>query len=468
MRDLGGARTKVVATIGPASVDRIPELLAAGMDVARINLSHGTDDEQALAIRRVREADSTVAVLVDLPGPKIRLGNLVAPAVRLNTGEGFVLRPADGAPGDASGASVGYPALAEDLRAGDRLLLADGAVELRVTGLDHEVHTEVVRGGPIRSHAGVSVPSDRLSRPTLTEEDRRGAPRAAALGAHYLAQSFVRRSDDIRELRALTGSAALPIVAKVETRAAVDDFDDIARAADAVMIARGDLGVELPFEDVPIIQKQLVRRALDLAVPVIVATQMLESMVVAPRPTRAEASDVANAIFDGADAILLSAETAIGAHPVLAVETAARIAAECDRSGAAYLSSGRTPTAETDADALAYAAVALANAEADVSAIACYTRSGRTARILSSLRPRVGILAYSPDPVVVAELALVHGVHARQCAAVADARLALLSGHLEAEPGLPAGGAVVLVASTAAPGSGPNLLEVVRVVRPNG
>jgi pyruvate kinase len=301
----------------------------------------------------------------------------------------------------------------------------------------------------------------------VTDEDRRGAPRVAALGAHYLAQSFVRRSDDIRELRALTGSAALPIVAKVETRAAVDDFDDIARAADAVMIARGDLGVELPFEDVPIIQKQLVRRALDLGVPVIVATQMLESMVVAPRPTRAEASDVANAIFDGADAILLSAETAIGAHPVLAVETAARIAAECDRSGAAYLSSGRTPTAETDADALAYAAVALANAEADVSAIACYTRSGRTARILSSLRPRVPILAYSPDPVVVAELALVHGVHARPGEAVADARLALLSGHLEAEPGLPAGGAVVLVASTAAPGSGPNLLEIERVLRAN-
>jgi pyruvate kinase len=190
-------------------------------------------------------------------------------------------------------------------------------------------------------------------------------------------------------------------------------------------------------------------------------------MVVAPRPTRAEASDVANAIFDGADAILLSAETAIGAHPVLAVETAARIAAECDRSGAAYLSSGRTPTAETDADALAYAAVALANAEADVSAIACYTRSGRTARILSSLRPRVPILAYSPDPVVVAELALVHGVHARPGEAVADARLALLSGHLEAEPGLPAGGAVVLVASTAAPGSGPNLLEIERVLRAN-
>ena len=224
---------------------------------------------------------------------------------------------------------------------GDRILLADGAAELRVLSAGTEVFTEVVRGGPIRPHAGVSIPSDRLSRPTLTEEDRRGAPRAAALGAHYLAQSFVRRSDDVRELRALTGSAALPIVAKIETRAAVDDFDEVARAADAVMIARGDLGVELPFEEVPIIQKQLVRRALDLGVTAIVATQMLESMVVAPRPTRAEASDVANAIFDGADAILLSAETAIGAYPVLALETAARIAAECDRGGSAYLSPGR-------------------------------------------------------------------------------------------------------------------------------
>ena len=300
-----------------------------------------------------------------------------------------------------------------------------------------EVQTEVVRGGPIRPHAGVSVPSDRLSRPTLTEEDRRGAPRVAALGANYLAQSFVRRSDDIRELRALTGSAALPIVAKIETRAAVDDFDDIARAADAVMIARGDLGVELPFEEVPIIQKQLVRRALDLGVPVIVATQMLESMVVAPRPTRAEASDVANAIFDGADAILLSAETAIGAHPVLAVEAAARIAAECDRRGSAYLS--RRPQAH-GRDRCRRAGLCRRRP--------CRRRGRRRRdRVLHAQRPngpdpqltaaRVPILAFSPDPVVVAELALVHGVHARPCEAAADARLAFLSGHWRPSRGCP-------------------------------
>jgi pyruvate kinase len=464
MRDLSRGRTKLVATIGPASVDRVPELLAAGMDVARVNLSHGTDADHALAIGRVREADPTAAVLVDLPGSKIRLGDLVEPVVQLTTGQGFVLRPSDDSPGDASGAHIAYPGLGEDLHPGDRVLLADGAAELRVLSAGPDVRTEVVRGGPIRSRAGVSVPSERLSRPTLTEEDRRDAPRAAALGASYLAQSFVRRANDIGELRALMGSAALPIVAKIETRAAVGDFDEVARAADAVMIARGDLGVELPFEEVPIIQKQLVRRALDLGVPAIVATQMLESMVAAPRPTRAEASDVANAIFDGADAILLSAETAIGEHPVLAVETAARIAAECDRRGAAYLAPGRSPTTETDADALAYAAVALATANPDVAAVACYTRTGRTARILSALRPRVPILALSPDPVVVAELALVHGVYGRSCdVSAADARLELLSGQLSAEAGLPAGSAVVLVASTAAPGSGPNLLEVVRL-----
>ncbi|HEV2951167.1 MAG TPA: pyruvate kinase, partial [Actinomycetota bacterium] len=207
MRVLGGGRTKVVATIGPASVDRIPELIAAGMDVARVNLSHGTDDDHAKAIARVHEADPTVAVLVDLPGPKIRLGELIEPVVELATGGAFVLRPADETPGEASGAHVGYPGLGEDLRPADRILLADGAVELRVTSVGAEVVTEVVRGGQIRPRAGVSVPSDRLSRPTLTEEDRRGAPRAAALGAHYLAQSFVRRSDDVRERRALSGSA---------------------------------------------------------------------------------------------------------------------------------------------------------------------------------------------------------------------------------------------------------------------
>jgi len=254
-------------------------------------------------------------------------------------------------------------------------------------------------------------------------------------------------------------------VAKIETRPAVDDFDAICAAADAVMIARGDLGVELPFEEVPILQKQLVRRALDLGVPSIVATQMLESMTASPRPTRAEASDVANAIFDGADAIMLSGETAIGAYPVLAVEAAMRIARVCEEHGAEYFAAGAPPSTDTDAGAVIFGAVALAGADPDITAIACYTRSGRTARLLSALRPRVPILAFASDPAVAARLAVLHGVEARSCdmADPGRARLDLMADLIAGSGDVPAGTPMVLVASSADPAAGANLLEIRRV-----
>jgi pyruvate kinase len=355
--------------------------------------------------------------------------------------------------------------LARDVRPGDRILLADGAAELLVTDTGRDVMTTVVRGGLVRSRAGVSIPSQRLSTPALTDKDVRDLPRVVSLGAAYVAQSFVRRADDIRDLRRRIGQDGPPIVAKIETRPAIDDFEAILGAADAVMIARGDLGVELPYEEVPIVQKQLVRRALDRGVPAIVATQMLESMIVSPRPTRAEASDVANAVFDGADAIMLSGETAIGAHPILAAEAAVRIVRLCESDGSVHLAAGATDPADGDAGALAYAAVALARAESSIAAIACYTRTGRTARLLSALRPRVPIVAFSPDERVVERLALVHGITARSCVPPSDtaARLGLMAWLLRESEFVPAGSAVVLVASTAAAGSGPNLLEVHRV-----
>jgi pyruvate kinase len=461
-----GGRTKLVCTIGPATVDRLDELVAAGMDVARLNFSHGTDADRSAAASRIRDAGGgRVALLADLPGPKIRIGSLVDGTATLEAGAAFSLRPADHAPGDAGGAHVSYPRLASDVRAGDRILLADGAVELRVTDAVDVVRMEVVRGGVIRSHAGVSVPSDRLSEPALTDDDRAAVPRALELGADYIAQSFVRRAADLAELRDLLGPDGPPIVAKIETRSAVDDFDAICEVAAAVMIARGDLGVELPYEEVPILQKQLVRRALDRGVPAIVATQMLESMITSPRPTRAEASDVANAIFDGADAIMLSGETAIGDHPILAAEAASRIARLCEERGPEYLPSGIPPSTESDADALAYAAVALAAADREVAAIACYTRSGRTARILSALRPRVPIRAFSPHDAVVRGLALVHGVEAATCVAPSgpEGRLDLMAWLMGEDPSIARGAAIVLVASTATPGTGPNLLEVARV-----
>jgi pyruvate kinase len=440
------------------------------MDVARLNFSHGTAESIARSAEGVRAAARNagrhVALLTDLSGPKIRLGDLRGGEAMLTTGDSFVLRPGTGSrAGDANGADVRYPALAHEIRVGDRVLLADGAVELRVAETDDEVRTDVVRGGTIRSRAGVSVPSERLGGRGLTAKDHADAPIAVSLGADYIAQSFVRRPDDVRELRRLLGSEGPPIVAKIETRPAIDAFDHILDVADAVMIARGDMGVELPYEEVPIIQKQLVRRALDRGVPSIVATQMLESMISSPRPTRAEASDVANAVFDGADAIMLSGETAIGAHPVLAAEAAVRICELCEERGTDQLAVGASRPIEGDAGALAFAAVKLADAEATVAGIACYTRTGRTARILSSLRPRVPVFAFSPDQRVVDRLALVHGVVPAGCSPPADtaSRLGLMARLLAQSGAIPAGSAVVLVASTADPGTGPNLLEVHRL-----
>jgi pyruvate kinase len=441
------------------------------MDVARLNFSHGSPASRAAAAVAVRRsaaaAGQPVAILADLAGPKIRLGELSRGTVALAAGRPFRLSARGaGKPGGSDGATVSYQRIADDVRPGDRVLLADGAAELRVTTVqDGVVDTEVVRGGTIRSRAGVSIPSERLTTSALTAKDRADVPRALGLEVDLIAQSFVRRAEDIGTLRDLLGTDGPLIVAKIETRAAVDDFDRIIDAADAVMIARGDMGVELPYEEVPIIQKQLVRRALDRGVPSIVATQMLESMLASPRPTRAEASDVANAVFDGADAIMLSGETAIGEYPILAAEAAVRICRLCEQRGSEHLAAGAPPSGETDAGALAYAAVALAAAETDIVGIACYTRTGSTARILSSLRPRVPIFAFSPDPSVVARLALVYGVVGRTCVAetaTAD-RLGLMAWLLSESRSVPAGAAVVLVASTAAAGSGPNLLEVHRV-----
>ena len=293
--------------------------------------------------------------------------------------------------------------MAADVRIGDPIFLADGAAELRVTGLDDGVRTEVVRGGTIRSRAGVAIPAARLSSPALTAKDRTDIPRAIAIGASYVGQSFVRGADDVVELRRLLGTDGPGIVAKIETRPAVESFDAILEVADAVMIARGDLGVEMPYEEVPLIQKQLVRRALDRGVPSIVATQMLESMTAAPRPTRAEASDVANAVFDGADAIMLSGETAIGAYPVRGCRgrRADRLPL---RDPGRSLSARRNVTTSRDGRRGAR----LCRCRADVGASQGSRRSAATrarAAPPGSCRPSgrgVPVIAFSPDPAVVA------------------------------------------------------------------
>jgi pyruvate kinase len=441
-------------------------LAEAGADVFRVNLSHGDPAARAAMVRLVRavseERGEDLAVLADLPGPKIRIGALETEAVRLEPGARFDLRPA-GEPGDATGAPTTYAGLAADLLPGDRVLLADGAAELVVTSSDGSaVVCEVVRGGRVRSGAGVNVPAERVGLSAITERDRAGLAEALGDGADLVGQSFVRGAVDVAALRELMGDHPVPVVAKIETRPAVDAIEPILREADAIMVARGDLGVELPMEEIPILQKELLRSAGRAGRPVIVATQMLESMIAAPRPTRAEATDVANAVLDGADAIMLSAETAIGEYPIEAARTAARIAEVAEERGGPFRAE-REPCAHTDeAGAVAHAAARIAADDRDVVAIACYTQTGRTAALLSAERPRVPICAFVPDPAVRRELSLRWGVRAlpARIPADTDEMIALMDDGLRAQGLARPDESVVMAASSPAGLMRTNMLKV--------
>ena len=453
--------TKLVCTIGPVSEDLLPDLVVAGMDVARVNLSHGSREDHERMVKGVRDAAAEVGrpvgILVDLSGPKVRMGELAAGEVRLERGARFVLRR-DDAPGDVSGAPTTYPGLAGDLEPGDRVLLADGAVELRVADVGDGVITDVVRGGSIRSGAGVNVPAERLGLPAITPKDESDIEWALSAEIDMMAQSFVRRAEEVRAVRSLLGREQPLLVAKIETGPAVRDADAIIEAADAVMVARGDLGVELPLEEIPLIQRDLVGRATRAGVPVIVATQMLESMTRSARPTRAEVSDVASAVFEGTDAIMLSAETAIGAYPIEATQTAVRIAEVAGGSGFAL----PTPAAvaPTDAHLVAQAAASVC-LQGGVIAIACATRSGRTAALLSAARPRVPIYAFSPDERAVRRLTLYRGVHPSvlEHPQNTDVLIEMMDRRMVEEGHARPGDAVVMV--TASPFGAPtNLLKI--------
>jgi len=406
-------RTKVVATLGPATgtPEGIAGLIAAGANVIRVNSSHGTPELRASWIAAVRAAaaaaDVAVAVLVDLQGPRIRVGNLAAPRV-LRAGETVVFAPEEVARGDELPTT--YADLATDVRPGARILLDDGLLSLEVTRIvAPRVEGRVVDGGTLTSHKGLHV-----SAPALTDKDREDAAHAAAAGADYLGLSFVRRAEDLGELRALV-PPDVKLVAKIEKATALEDLARILEACDAVMVARGDLGVELPFEEVPAVQKRLIREANRYGKPVITATQMLESMVHHPRPTRAEASDVANAILDGTDAVMLSAETAVGEYPFEAVGAMDRIIREMERQGPAVgvgarderrLTPGETVSVE---DAIAIGTSAVARM-LRTPLIVTLTSGGFTSRKVAALRTPVPILAVTTQPTTYRQLALVWGV----------------------------------------------------------
>jgi pyruvate kinase len=465
-------RTKLVVTLGPASASpsMVRGLVSAGASVFRLNFSHGTPDEHARSVTIVREAEeetgTSLALLADLPGPKVRLGTVDPDPVTLRAGQRFDLR-AEG-PGDPRGAATTHPGLAEDMRPGDRVLLADGAVELTVVGTeDGVVRTECVRAGQVGSGQGVNVPAERLSVAPITQRDRDGLERALDLGVDFVAQSFVRAADDIVALRLEMGDRGVPIVAKIETRPAVDAFEQILEVADAVMIARGDLGVELPMEEIPLIQKELVRRSRQASRPAIVATQMLESMTHAPRPTRAEATDVANAVLDGADAVMLSGETAVGEYPFESAAAAVSIATHAEHAGAAYRAARPPCRHQGEGAAVAHAAAAMPE-DVEVAAITCYTETGRTAGLLSAERPSVPIFAFIPPVEVRRATCLLWGVTAlpAQVPADTDGMIALMDEGLRASGRAAAGDAVVMAAASPAGRTTTNMLKIHRLGSP--
>jgi pyruvate kinase len=411
-------RTKIVATLGPASADPpvLRQLLEAGVNVVRINSSHGDPEVWSEWIDRVRttaaELDRNIGVLVDLQGPRIRVGALPQP-ITLVAGTEVVFAPEE----DARSGEIPttYAALASDVDAGSVILLDDGLLAVEVTAVDGaRVIAAVRQGGLLRSSKGMNVPGNRLSAPALTDVDRDHLSVAVDRGADFIGISFVRTAEDVEEVRALV-PPDVRLVAKIEKAAAIDDLARILEASDAIMVARGDLGVELPFEEVPLVQKQLIAEANRHARPVITATQMLESMVQNPRPTRAEASDVANAILDGTDAVMLSAETAVGRYPVRAVEAMVRIIREVEGSlledrGARRRRpdgvGGGVPSVE---DAIAYATTVAAEM-LEVPLIVCYTTSGFTARKIAAHRPSRPIVGLSTEERTVRSLTMVWGV----------------------------------------------------------
>ncbi len=398
-------RTKIVCTLGPASntPETIKALIGAGMNVARINASHGTPADHRRLIDTVRsvadEAGVYVPVLLDLSGPKMRIGTISAGSATLRAGDTFTLTTRS-VSGDWREVSINYEPLVTDITVGDRILMGDGEIELRARSKTAtDVECEVVVGGELKSNKGVNAPGVKLRETVPTEKDMKTVAFGIENGVDYFALSFVRSVDEVQRLRAILKEkgADIPIIAKIEKKEALDALDGILEASDAVMIARGDLGLEMPIEQVPLIQKDVIRRALTAACPVITATQMLESMIYNPRPTRAEAADIANAVFDGTDAVMLSGETASGKYPVEAVRTMAEVASASEmRIDYAGRFSGLAANAErTIPEAVAHAACFTAM-EIRARLILCCTRSGQTALFVSNYRSPTRIAVISP------------------------------------------------------------------------
>jgi pyruvate kinase len=417
-------RAKIVCTLGPAvsTHESIRELVDAGMDVARLNMSHGDYDDHERSYHLVRQASDEsghgVGIFADLQGPKIRLGLFAEGPVKLKKGATFTITTRD-ILGDVDECGTTYSGLPGDVKTGDPLLIDDGKVRLRVTSVEGtDVVTEVIVGGKVSNHKGINLPGVAVSVPALSEKDTADLRWALHLGVDFIALSFVRSAADAADVRAIMTeeNIFLPVIAKIEKPQAIENIDEIVDAFDGIMVARGDLGVECPLEDVPIHQKLIIDKARRNAKPVIVATQMLESMITSPAPTRAEASDVANAVLDGADAVMLSGETSVGEYPIIAVQTMARIVSSTEEHGLSHMAAVSWQP-RTRGGIIAKAAAEVAESVGAVFLVA-FTASGDSAKRLSRYRGPIPILAFTPHARVRSQLALTWGVETFQGAEV--------------------------------------------------
>ncbi|MFF4468590.1 pyruvate kinase [Streptomyces sp. NPDC001599] len=413
-------RAKIVCTLGPAtdSYDQIKDLVDAGMDIARFNFSHGTHAEHEERYHRVRKASDetgrSVGTLADLQGPKIRLGHFGEGPVLLERGDSFTITVEEGVEGDRHICGTTYAGLAEDVTPGERVLVDDGKVCLEVTGVEGtRVRTRVIEGGMVSDHKGLNLPGVAVSVPALSKKDEDDLRWALRAGFDVVALSFVRSGRDVLDVHRIMDEEGrrLPVIAKVEKPQAVENIEDIVAAFDGIMVARGDLGVEMPLEQVPIVQKRAVKLAKRNAKPVIVATQMLDSMIDNARPTRAEASDVANAVIDGTDAVMLSGETSVGKHATDTVRTMARIVEAAEED---ILAKGLPPLTERNKPRTQGGAVARAAAEMGdflgAKFLVAFTQSGDTVRRLSRYRSPIPLLAFTPEPATRSQLSLTWGV----------------------------------------------------------
>ena len=408
-------KTKIVCTIGPSSssAEVIDAMIESGMNVARLNFSYGDHGDHEAKIKMIRDRaralGATVAILQDLAGPKIRVGLIANPGALLEPGRDFILTSLQ-VEGNSSRVSVSYPNLPGEVKEGDRLLLADGLMELVVVGATAtEIKCRVITGGILTSHKGINLTTGTIHAPSLTEKDREDLLFGLEHEVDYIALSFVKTADDIRTIKEIISKQGhkAPVIAKIEKHEALERLDEIIEISDGIMVARGDLGVEIPPEDVPLIQKNIIQKANYAGKPVITATQMLRSMVNSPRPTRAEAADVANAVLDGTDAVMLSEETASGSYPVEAVRFMNRIATKAETGFPYERFLHLTPQKEVS-PSVAHASCVLAD-HLNAAAIVAHTRSGRTAEYISRFRPSQPIIALSPDEKTLRKLSLFWG-----------------------------------------------------------